>query len=60
MLKESASPRKVERSVTVGEFQPIVSKNKFICFCDIQGKEARHQGPAILTLHSTYLVFKIF
>jgi small subunit ribosomal protein S16 len=27
-----------------------VSKNKFICFCDIQGKEARHQGPAILIL----------
>ena len=28
----------------------IDTKNKFICFCDIQGKEARHQGPAILTL----------
>jgi hypothetical protein len=57
MLKESASPRKVERSVTVGEFHPIVSKNKFICFCDIQGKEARHQGPAILTLHITSIIY---
>ena len=57
MLKESASPRKVEQSVTVGEFHPIVSKNKFICFCDIQRKEARHQGPAILTLHITSITY---